>query len=250
MRLMRASSQFHDVDTVVASLKRLANKRTRDGLGRYGIPSDNALGVTIGAIQKLAKSIGRDHALAEALWQTGWYEARLLASFVDDAERVTPAQMDRWCRDFDNWGICDTVCFALFDRSPHAWRKVPKWAGRRSEFEKRGAFALLACLALHDKNATDDAFLPFLPLIERAATDNRNFVKKAVNWALRAVGGRSAALNAAAVAVSRRLARSPDATAKWVGKDALRQLTSPVTTRRLAAKARGPSRRKASPEAS
>ena len=238
-----------DVETVVASLERLANKRTRDGLARYGIPSDNALGVTIGAIQKLAKSVGRDHDLAEALWQTGWYEARLLAAYVDDPERVTAAQMDRWCHDFDNWGICDTVCFTLFDRSPHAWRKAPKWAGCRSEFEKRGAFALMACLALHDKKATDDAFLPFLPLIERAATDDRNFVKKAVSWALRAVGGRSAALNVAAVAVSRRLAGSPDATARWVGKDALRQLTSPVTTRRLAARAHAPSRRKASAKA-
>jgi 3-methyladenine DNA glycosylase AlkD len=238
----------NDVESVVASLKRLASKRTRDGLVRYGIPSDNALGVTIGAIQKLAKPIGRDHGLAEALWQTGWYEARLLAAFVDDPERVTPAQMDRWCRDFDNWGICDTVCFKLFDRSPHAWRKVPKWAGRRGEFERRGAFALMACLALHDKNATDDAFMPFLPLVERAATDDRNFVKKAVNWALRAIGGRSAALNVEAVAVSRRLAGSPDPAAKWVGKDALRQLMSPATTRRLTARARTTSRRKASPE--
>jgi 3-methyladenine DNA glycosylase AlkD len=246
---MTARHGSHDVKTVVASLKRLATKRTRDGLARYGIPSGDALGVTIGAIQKLAKSVGRDHDLAEALWQTGWYEARLLAAYVDDPDRVTAAQMDRWCRDFDNWGICDTVCFTLFDRSPHAWRKVPKWAGRRSEFERRGAFALMACLALHDKNATDDAFRPFLPLIERAATDDRNFVKKAVNWALRAVGGRSAALNVAAVAVSRRLAGSPDATARWVGKDALRQLTSPVTTRRLAAKAHGPSRQRASAKA-
>ena len=239
----------HNVDTVVASLKCLATKRTRDGLARYGIPSDNALGVTIGAIQKLAKSVGRDHDLAEALWQTGWYEARLLAAFVDDPERVTPAQMDRWCRDFDNWGICDTVCFKLFDRSPHAWRKATAWARRRNEFEKRGGFVLMACLALHDREAADDAFLLFLPLIERAATDDRNFVKKAVNWALRAIGGRSAPLNVAAVAVSRRLAGSPDAAAKWVGKDALRQLTSPVTTRRLAAKARTTSRRKDSAKA-
>jgi 3-methyladenine DNA glycosylase AlkD len=239
----------HNVETVVASLKRLANKRTRDGLVRYGIPSDNALGVTIGAIQKLAKPIGRDHDLAEALWQTGWYEARLLAAFLDDPERVTPAQMDRWCRDFDNWGICDTVSFKLFDRSRHAWRKATAWARRRNEFEKRGGFVLMACLALHDREAADDAFLLFMPLIERAATDDRNFVKKAVNWALRAIGGRTAALNVAAVAVSRRLAGSPDPAAKWVGKDALRQLTSPVTTRRLAAKVRTTSRRKASPEA-
>jgi len=196
-----------NVAAVVESLKRLATKRTRDGLARYGIPSDNALGVTIGDVQKLAKKIGRDHDLAEALWQTGWYEARLLASFVDDPALVTPTQMDRWCRDFDNWGICDTVCFKLFDQSPHAWRKVPQWVKRRrNEFEKRGGFALMACLALHDKKAPDEAFMPFLSLVEDAVADDRNFVKKGVDWALRAIARRSPALTAAAAGVSRRMA--------------------------------------------
>ena len=200
-------------------------------------------------MQKLAKQIGPDHDLAEALWKPSGYEARMLAAFVDEPERVTPAQMDRWCRDFDNWGICDTVCFKLFDRSPHAWRKATAWARVATSSKSAAGFVLMACLALHDREAADDAFLLFLPLIERAATDDRNFVKKAVNWALRAIGGRSAPLNVAAVAVSRRLAGSPDAAAKWVGKDALRQLTSPVTTRRLAAKARTTSRRKDSAKA-
>jgi 3-methyladenine DNA glycosylase AlkD len=194
-----------DVDTVVASLKRLASKRTRDDMKRYGIPSDNALGVPMAAMLKLAKQIGRDHDLAAALWKTQVYEARMLASLVDEPDRVSPAQMDQWCRDFDNWGICDTVCFKLFDQSPHAWRKATQWASRRNEFEKRAGFVLMACLALHDKKAADDAFLPFLGLIDRAAADDRNFVKKGADWALRSIARRSAKLKAAATGVSRRI---------------------------------------------
>ena len=157
----------------------------------------------------LAKRLGRNHELAAALWDTGWYEARMLTSFVDEPARVTPAQMDRWCRDFDNWAICDTVCFHLFDRTPHAWAKVAQWRDRRDEFVKRAAFALLWSLTVHDKRADDEPFAEGLPLIERAATDERNFVKKAVNMALRAIGKRNPALNAAAVTVARRLADSP-----------------------------------------
>ncbi len=205
MRLMPSRRPSHDVETAVASLKRLAKKRTRDDMTRYGIPSDKALGVPMAAMLKLAKQIGPDHDLAAALWKTDIYEARMLASLVDEADRVTPAQMDRWCRDFDNWGICDTVCFKLFDRSPHAWGKATAWATRRNEFEKRAGYVLMACLALHDKKAPDDAFLPFLTLIERAASDERNFVKKGVDWALRSIARRSARLKAAAADVSRQM---------------------------------------------
>jgi 3-methyladenine DNA glycosylase AlkD len=159
----------------------------------------------------------------------------MVASFVDEPALVTPAQMDRWCRDFDNWGICDTVCFFLFDRTPHAWRKVEKWARRRDEFGKRAAFALLASLALHDRDTGDAPFLRCLPLVERAATDERNFVKKGVSWALRAVGRRNRALNRAALTVARRLSASPEAAARWVGKDALGDLAGPAVTRRLSA---------------
>jgi 3-methyladenine DNA glycosylase AlkD len=162
------------------------------------------------------------HDLAAALWDTGWYEARLLTSFVDEPARVTPEQMDRWCRDFDNWGLCDTLCFHLFDRTPHAWDKVAQWSDERDEFVKRAAFALLASLAGHDKRAADEPFLASLPSIERAAADERNFVKKGVSWALRMTGRRNPALNAAAAEVARRLAVSPDAAARWVGKDALK----------------------------
>ncbi len=163
----------------------------------------------------------------------------MLATFVDEPERVTAAQMERWCLDFDNWAICDTACFALFDRTPHAWGKVAAWAGRREEFVKRTAFALLWSLTVHDKESGDAPFLRGLALIERGAADDRNFVKKAVNMALRAVGKRNPALHVAAVATSRRLADSTDATARWVGKDALRELTGPVARRFAARRARG-----------
>jgi 3-methyladenine DNA glycosylase AlkD len=206
-------------------LRKLATKATRDGLARYAIPAQRAFGVAVGAMRKLARDLGRDHDLAEDLWQTGWYEARMLACFLDDPQCVTPAQMDRWCRDFDSWAICDTACFHLFDRTPHAFRKVKQWARRKEEFVKRAGFALLASLALHDKDADDELFAECLPLVERAASDERNFVKKGVNWALRAVGRRSRELHSLAVALARRLADSADAAPRWVGKDALRELT-------------------------
>ncbi len=222
----------------LAWLVRRSTRRDRENLVRFGINARNALGVSMRNIQILAKRLGRNHELAAALWDTGCYEARLLTAFVDEPARVTPAQMDRWCREFDNWGICDTLCFVLFDRTPRAWDMVRRWAGRRDEFGKRAAFALLASLAGHDKTSGDAPFLEGLRLIEQAAADDRNFVRKAVNWALRRIGGRNAALNAAALAVSQRLASSPDASARWIGKDALRELTNAVTRRRIAAASR------------
>lgn len=226
------------VDSALKWLKDHATKATRDGMARFAIPSDKAFGVSMTNMQVLAKRLGRNHELAAALWDTGWYEARMLATMVDDPARVTPAQMERWCRDFDNWAIVDTACFKLFDRTPHAWAKVAQWSDKRGEFQRRASFALLWSLSVHDKDAGDEPFLEGLRLIERAATDERNFVKKAVNMALRAIGKRSPALNAAAVTLAQRLAASPDAAACWVGKDALRELTSPSVTRRLAARRR------------
>ena len=213
------------VQSALEWLKSHSTKATRDGMARYAIPSDHAYGVAMRDIKALGKQLGKNHPLAVALWTTGVYEARMLASFVGDPEKLTPAQMDRWCRDFDNWAFCDAMSFNLFDRSPHAWTKVTQWSSRRKEFEKRTAFALLWSLSLHDKSAPDERFLHGLALIEREATDERNFVKKAVNMALRAIGRRNRALKSAAVEVARRLAASVDATARWVGKDALRELT-------------------------
>jgi 3-methyladenine DNA glycosylase AlkD len=222
-----------DIDEALGWLERKSTQHDRENLARFGITANKAFGVSMANIQVLAKRLGRNHELAAGLWDTGWYEARMLTSFIDEPARVTPEQMDRWCHDFDNWGICDTLCFHLFDRTPHAWAKVAEWSEQPEEFVKRAAFALLACLALHDKSAPDPPFIEGLSLIERAATDERNFVKKGVNWALRCIGRRNAGLNVAAMKVARRLADSKQAAARWVGKNALRELTSPAVVRRL-----------------
>jgi 3-methyladenine DNA glycosylase AlkD len=221
------------VEAVIAELKRLATKKTLDGMARYAIPSDKAFGVSVGDIQRLAKKLGRNHDLAEALWKTGWYEARMLTAYVDEPEKVTPAQMDRWCREFDNWGICDTICFCLFDRTPHAWKKARQWAKSPREFVKRTGYVLMACLAGHDKTATDKQLLDLLPLIEQGAQDERNFVKKGVSWALRMIGRRSLPLNKAALAAAKRLSLSQDVASGWVGKDAFRELSNPKVQARL-----------------
>ncbi len=219
---------------VVAQLKRLATRRYRDGMSRYAIPTDKAFGVPVGLMQKLAKRLGRNHELAIALWDTGWYEARMMAAFLDEPERVTPAQMDRWCRDFDSWAIVDTVCFHLFDRTPQAWRKAKPWSRRREEFAKRAGFVLMACLAAHDKAAADERFLAFLPLIEDGACDERNFVKKGVSWALRMIGRRSPMLHATALSVAERLTESNETSSRWVGRDAVRELTNPKVRAQVA----------------
>lgn len=215
-----------DVKAALEWLEEHSSPKIRDDmLPRYGINAPKAFGVSVANLHKLAKILGRNHELALKLWETGWYEARMLAALVDEPERVTAAQMDRWCRDFDNWGICDTVCFHLFDRTPLAYRKVEQWAKRRDEFVRRGAFALMASLALHDKQASDDSFIKWLPLIEVGANDERNFVKKGVSWALRGIGKRNAKLKSASITLAERLAASPNSSARWVGKDALRDLT-------------------------
>ena len=220
-----------DAETVLALLKQKRTKKDFDNLARFGIIASNALGVSMANIQVIAKQTGSSHDLAEELWQTGVYEARLLASFVDEPERVTAAQMDRWCKDFDNWGVVDTVCFKLFDQTPHAWAMVNKWSTRRDEYQKRAAFALMASLALHDKSAPDAPFIKGLALIDKAASDERNFVWKGVNWALRSVGRRNPALKKASTALAAKLAASDVQAERWVGKDALRDLTKPAKAR-------------------
>lgn len=213
-----------DPEAVLARLKKLGSQKVRDGMARFAIPSTNAFGIPVGILRQEGKRLGRSPALASALWESGWYEARMLAVFVDDPAAVTSAQMDRWCRDFDNWAICDTACFHLFDRSPHAWKKVRPWAKLSGEFQKRAAFALLWSLAVHDRKADDALFREHMKLIERESGDARNFVKKAVNMALRAIGKRRSGLRADCVALAQRLADADDATARWNGRDALREL--------------------------
>ncbi|MFN7942972.1 MAG: DNA alkylation repair protein [Thermoanaerobaculia bacterium] len=227
------------VRALLAELERLGSARNREGMARYGIVATRVFGVSVATLRGIAKRIGRDHELAAALWASGWYEARLLAAFVDEPGRVTPAQMDRWARDFENWADCDTVCFHLFDKTPHAFGRVDRWAQRQGEFVRRAAFALLASLALHAKQAPGEEFRRRLALVERASGDGRNFVKKAVSWALRSIGHR-ADLRAAALATARRLARSDIASARWIGRDALRDLERGESRPALGGSDRGP----------
>jgi 3-methyladenine DNA glycosylase AlkD len=211
------------VQAILAALEAEASVKVRGEMGpRFGIHTDNALGVRMEAMLALAKQVGRDHALAEALWATGVYEARITASMVDDPAAVTPEQMDRWRADFDNWGITDTVCLKLFDRVPCAGAKALAWTRLNDEFGRRAGFALLAGMAIH-RRGDPALFRAGLAQVEACATDERNFVKKAVNWALRAIGLKGdAVLRAQARALAERLAASSDRTARWIGKDALR----------------------------
>jgi 3-methyladenine DNA glycosylase AlkD len=221
------------VDSVLAWLKRRGSARNRAGMARYGLPLTNTFGVSMATMQPEAKRIGTNHSLALALWRSGWYEARIMSAFLGDPAQLTPAQMEAWCRDFDNWGTTDTVCFKLFDRSPHAWKKMAQWVTRRAEFEKRAGFVMIACLAAHDKTAKDAEFIKCLKLIERGASDDRNFVKKGVSWALRHLGHRNARLHAAALKTAMRLSKSADPTERWVGKDALRDITRPAVIKKV-----------------
>jgi 3-methyladenine DNA glycosylase AlkD len=222
---------------VLAALKRAGSTNVRDGYARYGIEARKAFGIPMGTIQKLAKQYGKSHALAAALWKSGWYEARMMAAYVDEPDRVTSAQMDAWCEAFDNWAVCDTITFSLFDRTPFAFDKIHAWATRDEEFVKRGAFALLAAVALHDKAPIEDKLAKALPLCAGAATDGRNFVKKGVSWALRTIGVRDRALHAKVMALAEQLAATADTTARWIGKDVLRDLERPLVAKRLATKA-------------
>lgn len=213
-----------DLKAILAELRRNGSVAYKaDMTKRYGIVTKaEVYGVSVAILRAMAKKIGYDHDLSEKLWATGIHDARMLATMVDDPADVTPAQMERWVKDMDNWGIVDTACFHYWDRSPHAFAKIEKWSKAKDEFVKRAAFALLASCALH-KQGADEQMLRGLELIEREASDNRNFVKKANNWALRAIGGKkSLKLRAAARELAEQLASSDNATERWNGKDALR----------------------------
>ncbi len=219
----KADNPAVNKDEVLAWLAKNGTRRTIDGTARYGIKAAHADGVPMAALIKLAKRIGTNHELSLALWDSGRYEARLLASLIGDASRLTGRQMDAWAKSFENWGDCDTACFKLFDRSPLAPQRAVQWSKSAREFEKRGGFALMACVALHDKKAPDRVFLGFLPHLERGARDDRNFVMKGVSWALCAIARRNAKLHAAARETAERLAASKEASRRWIGKDVLRK---------------------------
>ena len=230
------SSVSSQVDEILRKLEKRGSKANRDGMARYGIVADKVFGVSVETIRSMAKEVGKDHDLALALWDTGWYEARMMTPFIDEPSRVTSSQMDAWARDFDNWAICDGLCFHLFDKTGHKWKKIQQWSSRKDEFVKRAAFALLAGVALHDKKETDAPFMKSLSLIERAADDERNFVKKGVSWALRSVAHRNKSLHAASLDLATRLAESDDKTQRWIGKDVIKDITRPSILQKVAKK--------------
>jgi 3-methyladenine DNA glycosylase AlkD len=212
---------------VIALLKKHKNPRNVAGMARFGINPKNTLGISIPFLRSLAKKIGKDHELAQQLWKTKVHEARLLAGFIDDPKLVTAKQMESWGKEFDSWDVCDQVCSNLFDKTPYAYQKAREWARSNKEFVRRAGFVLMACLAVHDKKASDEKFLRFFPLIEKYSTDERNFVKKAVNWALRGLGKRrNSELRKPAMILARKLSQSEDPSARWVGKDAFRELSA------------------------
>jgi len=218
---------------VLRQLDTLADRSRLAGMARYGIQVDKALGVSIPELRGIARKIGTDHDLALRLWDTGIHEARILASMVDDPKEVTPVQMDLWVRGFDSWDLCDQVCSNLFDRTSYAFDKAMRWSRRRDEFVRRAGFATMACAAVHRKDVEDERFEAFLPMIAAAATDERNYVKKAVNWALRQIGKRSRVLNRKAIATAKHIAKLDSGAARWIAADALRELSSPVVQERL-----------------
>lgn len=212
-------------DALVARLRALARPDQLAGMARYGIRTDRALGgIGIPVLRRIARETGRDAALARALWDTGIHEARILSAYVDDPATLAAGEMDRRARGFESWDVCDQVCGNLFDRTPHAWRKAVQWSRAKPEFVRRAGFSLMAGLAVHDKKRPDRDFLALLPLIRAAADDDRNFVKKAVNWALRQIGKRSPFLLAPALALARELSAAPSRAARWVGRDAEKEL--------------------------
>jgi 3-methyladenine DNA glycosylase AlkD len=220
-------------DEVLALLAARGNAENRAGMARYGINTARAFGVSVYEIRRVAKGMGTDHRLALELWETGNHEAQLLAGMIDDPVLVDEAQLERWAADFDSWDICDQTCANLFERTALARVKAVEWAEREEEFVKRAAFALMAALAWHDTRAPDEDFERFLPVIAAAADDERNFVKKAVNWALRNIGKRNPALNAAAVACARQIKAQDARSARWIAADAIRELTSAKVQQRL-----------------
>jgi 3-methyladenine DNA glycosylase AlkD len=220
-------------DAVLARLRGMANADNVAGMRRFGISGGEMLGISVTTLRGIGNEIGRDHALALQLWDTGNHEARMLATIVDDPAKVTRSQMERWVKQIDSWDICDGACFGLFDRTPHAYDRAMEWSSRKPEFQKRAGFVVMAGMAVHDKRAADDVFLSFLPVIAREAYDERNFVKKGVNWALRQIGKRNLALNAAAIATAEEIRAAGTRAGRWIAADALRELTSEAKQKRL-----------------
>lgn len=234
MTSKRAMNMDKDMDSIlIEKLKSLSDPRALAGMARFGINPKNTYGVSIPVLRKMAKQTGQNHPLALKLWNSGIHEARILAGMIDVPEEVNERQMEKWVKDFDSWDVCDQVCSNLFDQTKFAYKKAMDWSQRGEEFVKRAGFVLMAALAVHDKDASDKEFIKFLPIIKREALDERNFVKKAVNWALRQIGKRSLPLNQMAVKTAKEIQRINSKSAKWIASDAIRELTSEAVQKRL-----------------
>ena len=226
-------SRMNSYADILRMLKARGSRKNVEGMARFGIRGKGRLGVSMPDIRRIAKETGQNHELAVRLWDSGIADARIVASLIADPERMTERETDHWVSEFDSWDVCDQVCMNLFQELPCARRKIREWSRREEEFVRRAAYALLACLAWHDEDARDSVFAGFLPLIERDATDERNFVKKAVNWALRTIGKRNPRLNGAALRTAKKLSRLESKSARWIGTDAIRELTSDAVQKRL-----------------
>jgi 3-methyladenine DNA glycosylase AlkD len=218
---------------ILNKLKAKARPDQLEGMARYGISTERRLGVKVPDMRKIAKEAGKDHALALELWKTGIPDAQIVAALVGEPEKLTDAQMEDWVKDFNSWDVCDQVCMNLFDKSPLALKKIHDWSGREEEFVKRAAYALIACVAWHDKEADNDTFIQLFPVIKMGATDERNYVKKSVNWALRHIGKRNIQLNEAAIKISEEIKQMDSKAARWIASDALRELKSENVQKRF-----------------
>jgi len=222
-----------DLKEILSKLERSGVEKNRQGMARFGINIEKAFGVTIPLLRGLAKEAGKDRKLAHQLWDSGYHEARILASMIDEPDLVTEQQMEEWVVKFNSWDVCDQVILNLFEKTKYAYKKAAEWHKREEEYVKRAGYVLMARLAVSDKKADDEKFIKFFPLIRRGVTDERNFVKKAVNWAIRQIGKRNRALNKRAVAFCRELGEIDSRSAKWIVADALRELTDEKTVGRL-----------------
>ncbi len=220
-------------ENIIKKLRTMDNPKNVEGMARYGINPKNNLGISIYKLRPLAKEIGMNHELSLQLWKSGIHDARLLAVFIANPSQVTEEQMDSWAKDFDSWDVCDQACTSLFDLTPHARKKVFEWAEDKREFVKRAAFSIIAGLAVHDKKSDDEQFIKFFPIIKRESTDDRNYVKKAANWALRNIGKRNISLNKKAIQTAKEIKGIDSKTARWIANDALRELTSEKIQNRI-----------------
>ena len=221
---------------IISDLKKLKNLSNIEGMARFGINPNSALGISIPHLRKTAREIGKNHKLALDLWKSGIHEVRILATMIDEPEKVTKSQMDKWVKDFNSWDLCDQCCNNLFGKTPFAIEKSFKWADKKEEFVRRAGFVLMAVLSVHNNEMNDEQFIAYFSIIERYSGDERNFVKKAINWALRQIGKRNINLNKEATSVCNRLLESNSKSAKWIANDALRELTSEKVLVRLKSK--------------